>query len=52
MPTSVITENSRIFRVKEDGGYREPVSNFSIAVIASIHVATDAGGSGLLLKLI
>lgn len=52
MPAStIVSENSRIFRVKEDGGFREAVSNFSLAVLASVHVTTDAGGPGLLLRI-
>lgn len=51
MPASIISENSRIFRVKEDGSLREPVSNFVISVLASVHVATDAGGPELLLNI-
>jgi hypothetical protein len=31
--------------------HQEPVSNFSMEVLGSVHVAADAGGSGLPLKL-
>lgn len=52
MPNTVIrSEGNRIYREKEDGNYKEPVSNFGISVLASVHVASDAGGPGLLLKI-
>ena len=44
--------SNRLYRTKEDNStHQEPVSNFSIEVLGSIHVSQDAGGSGLLLKL-
>lgn len=47
--TSIEVGTNQLFRVKEDN--REPVSNFSIQVLGSVHVSTDGGGSGLLLNL-
>ena len=49
--TTIVSEDSIIFRVKDEGKFREPVSNFSIDVTASVHVSSDAGGPGLLLPL-
>jgi hypothetical protein len=49
--TRVIAEDSIIYRAKDEGNIKEPVSNFSIDVIASVHVSSDAGGPGLLLHL-
>ena len=50
--TSIEVGSNRIFRVKEDRtSDKEPVSNFSIEVLGSVHVSQDAGGSGLLIKL-
>ena len=46
--TKIVSEDSIIYRVKDE---REPVSNFGINVIASVHVSSDAGGPGLLLGL-
>ena len=52
MPSGVIkSEESRIFRIKDDGCFKEPVSNFGITLIASVHVASEAGGPGLLLNI-
>lgn len=52
MPTTVVkSEDTRIFRMREDGGNKEPVSNFGISVVASIDVSSDAGGPGLLLSI-
>ena len=52
MPGGIIkSEDSRIYRIKEDGGFKEAVSNFGISVIASVHVSSDAGGPGLLLNI-
>ena len=45
MPThTVASEVTRICCVKEEGGIKEPVSNFEIGVIASVHVSSGAGG--------
>ena len=45
--TSIEVGSNRIFRVKEDRtSDKEPVSNFSIEVLGSVHVSQDAGGSG------
>ena len=50
MPTTVVkSEDNRIFRMREDGANKEPVSNFGICVVASVDVSSDAGGPGLLL---
>lgn len=49
--TKIISEESIIYRVKDEGTYRESVSNFGIGVTASVHVSSDAGGPGLLLHL-
>ena len=48
---TVRSEDNRIFRIKEDGGHKEPVSNFGIAVNASVDVSPDVGGPGLLLSI-
>ena len=50
--TSIEVDSNRLFRVKKDNrSDKEPVSNFSIQVLGSVHVSQDAGGSGLLIKL-
>ena len=49
--TSIEVGSNRLFRVKEDSHHQEPVSNFSMEILGSVHVSPDAGGSGLLLKL-
>ena len=36
--------------MREDGGNKEPVSNFGVSV-ASVDVSSDAGGPGLLLSI-
>ena len=53
MPSTPIEVGSnRLFCVKEDHtSDKEPVSNFSIEVLGSVHVSQDAGGSGLLIRL-
>ena len=37
--------------MREDGGNKEPVSNFGISIVASVDVSSDAGGPGLLLSI-
>ena len=50
--TSIEVGSNRLFRVKEDHtSDKEPVSNFSIEVLGSVHVSQDAGGSSLLIRL-
>lgn len=49
--TSIEVGSNRLFRVKDSTSDKEPVSNFSIEVLGSVHVSQDAGGSGLLIKL-
>ena len=49
--TNIEVGSNRLYRVKEDSNHQEPISNFSMKVLGSVHVAADAGGSGLLLKL-
>lgn len=49
--TSIQVDSNRLYRVKEDSRVNEPVSNFSIKILALVNVAPDAGGSGLLLLL-
>ena len=49
MPTTIEADSNRLYRVKEDGNHREPVSNFSLQIQGLVNVAPDAGGSGLLL---
>lgn len=49
--TSIEVGSNHLFRVKEDLHHQEPVSNFSMEILGSVHVSPDAGGSGLLLKL-
>ena len=49
--TNIEVGSNRLYRVQEDSNHQEPVSNFSMEVLGSVHVAADAGGSGLLLKL-
>ena len=52
MPSNSIEVGSkRLFRVKEDLHHKEPISNSSMEILGSLHVAPDAGGSSLLLKL-
>ena len=49
--TSIEVGSNHLFRVKEDStSDKEPVSNFSIEVLGSVHVSQDAGGSGLLIN--
>ncbi len=50
-PSRIISEESIMYRIKDDGNPGEPVSNFGIKVKASVHVSSDAGGPGLLLHL-
>ena len=49
--TSIEVDSNRLYRVKQDSRDKEPVSNFSIKMLALVNVAPDAGGSGLLLLL-
>ena len=49
MPTTIEADSNRLYRVKEDGNDREPVSNFSLQILGLVNVAPDAGSSGLLL---
>ena len=49
--TSIEVGSNCLFRVKEDSHRQEPVSNFSMEILGSVHVSPDAGGSGLLSKL-
>ena len=50
--TSIEVGSNCLFRVKEDNrNDKEPVSNFSINVLGSVHVSQYGGGSGLLIKL-
>ena len=49
--TKIVSEESIIYRVKDEGNFREPVSNFGVGVTASAHVSSDAGGPGLLLHI-
>lgn len=54
MPATTVTvrtEDNQICRVKEDGGNKEPVSNFGVSVVASVDVSSDAGGPGLLISI-
>ena len=48
---TIRSEDNRIFRIKEDGGHKEAVSNFGIAVNASVDVSPDVGGPGLLINI-
>ena len=49
--TSVITEGNQLFRSNEKMDAKEPVSNFSISLLAPVHVSSDAGGPGILMRL-
>ena len=49
MPTTIEADSNRLYRVKEDGNHREPVSNFSLQIQGLVNVVPDAEGSGLLL---
>ena len=50
--TSIEIGSNRLFRGKDDNSnHQEPVSNFSIEILGSVHVSQDAGGSGLLMRL-
>ena len=44
-------KDNRIFHIKEDGSHKEPVSNFGIAVNASVDGSPDVGGPGFLLSI-
>ena len=49
--TSVITEGNQLFRCNDKTDAKEPVSNFSISLLAPVHVSSDAGGPGILMRL-
>lgn len=52
--TEVIVQENQIFRCRRQGENcesREAVSNFSLQVLQSVHVESDAGGSRLLLAI-
>lgn len=43
--TSIEVSSNRLYRVQEDLHHQEPVSNFSMEILGSVHVSPDAGGS-------
>ena len=49
--TFIEVGSNRLFRVAEESYHQQPVSNFSMEILGSVHVSPDAGSSGLLLKL-
>ena len=52
MPSTIRVSSNQIYLVKHDReSDQEPVSNFSIEVLGTVQVSTNAGGPGLLLKL-
>lgn len=56
MSTATIqVSTNRIYRVKHDSGSNNatqvPLSNFSIEVLCTVQVLSNAGGPGLLMKL-
>lgn len=49
--TSVIIEGNRLFRYNDKTDAKEPVSNFSVSLLGSVHVSSEAGGPGILMRI-
>ena len=49
--TCVLIEENRMFRYNEKSDTKEPVSNFSINLLGTVHVSSDGGGPGILMKV-
>jgi hypothetical protein len=52
MPSTYVRiEENRIFRYNEKSDTKEAVSNFSIFLLGTVHVNSDGGGPGILMKI-
>ena len=50
MPAVLKVKDTGIYRYKDENSTGEVVSNFTIALLGTVHVDRDAGGPGFLAK--